>query len=419
MKIQQLTIENFRGIREMQLDFHPRLNVFAGKNGVGKTTILDALSKTLNVARLHHVTGNERQNLESKSIIPPNSIQLGAKQARIKLQLSCRGKTVSTSVSSAPEKITSDLFTHFPEAGIALPCITFDENRTMMTGLYVPNETVRNRIAETDPDIAEIISAASRYGHYFAWISSREALENNRLRRFIDKGKEFGKDHFERDHVLQLVKTTVEDITGFAGLFHDRELSEFTLRKNFGTEEDTLLFSQLSSGEQHLVSFVVAIAAFLAYNFSKAENPLAEEAVFLIDAFELHLHPSWQRELIPKLLHSFPGCQFIITTHSPQVLGNIKPESIFLLKREDDEIVCEQPDESYGMTMDRVLELVMDETARPNTEIRERIEQLFEHISRKEFDKASDLIKALKQDIPTDPEVIRAEMLLHKKELSL
>lgn len=419
MKIQQLTIENFRGIRDLQIDFHPRLNVFAGKNGVGKTTILDALSKTLNVACLNHVTGNERQALESKVIIRPDALHIGAKQARIKLQLSFRGNTVSTSVSSAPEEITSDLFTHFPEAGIVLPGVAFDENRTMMTGGYSPNETVRNRIAETDPLIAEIISAISWHGHYFAWISSREALENNRLRRFIDKGKIFGKDHFERDHVLQLVKTAVEEITGFAGLFHDRELSEFTLRKNFGAEEDTLLFSQLSSGEQHLVSFAVAIAAFLAHSFPDAENPLAEEAVFLIDALELHLHPSWQRELIPKLLRSFPKCQFIITTHSPQVLGNVKPESIFLLKREHDEIVCEQPDESYGMTMDRVLELVMDEESRPNQKIREDIESLFEHICREEFDKASELIKVLKQDIPTDPEVIRAEMLLHKNGLSL
>jgi predicted ATP-binding protein involved in virulence len=244
-------------------------------------------------------------------------------------------------------------------------------------------------------------------------------LENNQLRRFLDSGKVFGEDLFERDHVLQLVKTAVENITGFAGLFHDRELLEFTLRKSFGKDENTLLFYQLSSGEKHLIAFVIAIAVFLAQNFPDSENPLKKEAVFLIDAIELHLHPSWQREIIPKLLHSFPNCQFIMTTHSPQVLGNIKPESIFLLKREDDEVVCEQPDESYGMSMDRVLELVMDEESRPNKKVREHIENLFEHISRGELDKASDLIKTLKQDIPTDPDVIRAEMLLHRKGLSL
>lgn len=393
MKIQRLEIENFCGIRELEINFHPRLNVFAGKNGVGKTTILNALSKTLNVARLNHVTGNERQNLESNAIIYPDDILLGAKEADIKLQLLFKNKTVNTSSSSNPEKITSNLFKHFPEAATYLSYRIFSEDRT-----------------------TEKITSSS---YYFNWISEREALENNQIRRFIDSGKVFGKDYFQRDQTLQLIKTAVENITGFAGLFHDRECNEFTLRKNFGTEENTLLFYQLSSGEKHLIAFVVALTVFLAQCFPEAENPLQEEAVFLIDALELHLHPSWQREIIPKLLHSFPNCQFIITTHSPQVLGNVKPESVFLLKREENNIICEQPDESYGMTMDRLLELVMEAQSRPNREVQERIESLLEHISRKEFDKASGLVKMLKEDIPTDPEVIRAEMLLHKNGLSL
>ncbi|HHC25635.1 MAG TPA: DUF2813 domain-containing protein, partial [Desulfobacterales bacterium] len=53
MRVQRLHIENFRGIREMRIDFHPQLNVFAGKNGIGKTTILNALEKTLDIAHLN------------------------------------------------------------------------------------------------------------------------------------------------------------------------------------------------------------------------------------------------------------------------------------------------------------------------------------------------------------------------------
>lgn len=419
MKIQRLEIESFRGIREMVIDFHPQLNVFAGKNGVGKSTIIDALSKTLNVARLNHVTGNERHNLESNAIIYPEHIQFGSRKANINLRLFFENKTISTSASSNPEKISSDLFTYFPEADTYLPYRKFTEDRTTITGTWVPTEKIRNRIAEVDPWIRDFIDSASNYSYCFNWISEREALENNQIRRFIDSGKVFGKDHFERDQTLQLIKTAVENITGFSGLFHDRELYEFTLRKNFGAEENALLFYQLSSGEKHLIAFVVALAVFLAQSFPEADNPLHGKAIFLIDAIELHLHPSWQREIIPKLLRSFPNCQFIITTHSPQVLGNVKPESVFLLKREENNIICEQPDESYGMTMDRLLELVMEEQSRPNKEVQERIESLLEHISRKEFDKASDLIRMLKEDIPTDPEVIRAEMLLHKNGLSL
>ncbi|MCI5147525.1 MAG: hypothetical protein D3923_18820, partial [Candidatus Electrothrix sp. AR3] len=264
-----------------------------------------------------------------------------------------------------------------------------------------------------------IVDDTTYYGHYFNWISEQESKENSRLRRFIDSGKVFGKDPFEKDTVLQAVKTVIGEITDFTGLFHDRERYGFTLEKNIGNETNTLFFSQLSSGEQHLVAFAAAMAVFLVASFPEAENPLQAEAVFMIDALELHLHPSWQRELIPKLLHSFPNCQFIITTHSPQVLGNVRPESIFILKREGNEIISEQPDESYGMTMDRLLELVMDEESRPNKEIREQITTLFEHLSRDEFEQALELVKILKKDIPNDPAMIRAEILLYKHGLSI
>ena len=47
------------------------------------------------------------------------------------------------------------------------------------------------------------------------------------------------------------------------------------------------------------------------------------DALVLIDEIELHLHPRWQRSVIPNLEKTFPNCQFIVTTHSPQVLDSV------------------------------------------------------------------------------------------------
>jgi predicted ATP-binding protein involved in virulence len=404
MKIKRLDIENFRGIRKMRIDFHPQLNVFAGKNGAGKTTVLNALGRAIEIAYLNHVTGNERQALESRLVINPGYIRVGEKNACIKLQFSLRGKEIGTTVSSNPEDMTSDLIFHFPEAGIRLPSQYFLEER----------------FAFSDASLTErSLPYTTRFGWAFAWISEREDLENSRLRKFIDSGKEFGKDHFEKDGTLQSVKNAVAEITGFAGLFNDREKKGFTLRKRLGIVEEVFFFSQLSYGEQHLVAFAATIAVFLADSFPEAENPLHGEAVIMADAIEFHLHPSWQREIIPRLLAAFPNCQFIVTTHSPQVLGNVKPESVFILKETDAGVICEKPDESYGMTMDRLLELVMDDESRSAEAVRKQLEKLFEHISRKEFDKALDIVTSLKTAIPTDPDLIRAEMMLHRKGMGL
>jgi len=121
MRVQRLDIENFRGIREMRIDFHPRLNLFVGKNGAGKTTIFNALGKAIQVAHLNHVTGNERQELESRTIVHSHDIRIGAEQSRISLQFSLRGKPIRTTASSRPKEMSSDLDSNFPGAGIRIP----------------------------------------------------------------------------------------------------------------------------------------------------------------------------------------------------------------------------------------------------------------------------------------------------------
>ncbi len=415
MILQRLEIENFRGVREMRIDLHPRLNVFAGKNGTGKTTILDAIGKAIDIATLNHVTGNERQSLESGAIISPHDIRVGAERGCIRLQFSLDGKQINTVVSGKPEEMASDLNSHFPRAGIRLPRGVFSEDRATFTGVGAPGEQIKNPVPGPGWEMGPAAQQPTRCGSSFAWISEREAVENNRLRKFIDSGKEFGKDPFEKDKNLQRVKNVIADITGFAGMFDDREKQGFTVRKSIGDGEEVFLFSQLSSGERSLVSFVAEIAVFLAVNFPEADNPLHGAAVFMVDAIELHLHPSWQREITPELLAAFPNCQFIITTHSPQVLGNVQAESVFILKRMGDDIIYEKPDESRGMTIDRLLELVMEDVSRPAESIREKLEILFERISRKEFEKALGIVKFLKKEIPTDPDLIQAEMLLHGK----
>jgi predicted ATP-binding protein involved in virulence len=60
-------------------------------------------------------------------------------------------------------------------------------------------------------------------------------------------------------------------------------------------------------------------------------KPRQMRAIVLIDEVELHLHPTWQRKILPWLLKAFPHCQFVVTTHSPQVIGDIKAEYIRVL----------------------------------------------------------------------------------------
>ncbi|MEO5914085.1 MAG: AAA family ATPase [Luteolibacter sp.] len=77
--------------------------------------------------------------------------------------------------------------------------------------------------------------------------------------------------------------------------------------------------SQLSDGEQRLFSLFVDIARQLLLQ-SPHNGIGAGEAIVLIDEIDVHLHPKWQRKIVPALEDLFRNCQFVATTHSPFVI---------------------------------------------------------------------------------------------------
>lgn len=102
-------------------------------------------------------------------------------------------------------------------------------------------------------------------------------------------------------------------------------------------------------------------------------------AILLIDEIENHLHPTWQRRVIPALLEHFPGLQIFATTHSPFVVAGLKAGQVHVLKRDENGVVTASTNEQdvVGWTMDEVLRTLMgvedptdDDTAQAASELR-------------------------------------------------
>ena len=83
--------------------------------------------------------------------------------------------------------------------------------------------------------------------------------------------------------------------------------------------------------------------------------------VLLIDEIENHLHPTWQRRVIPALLEHFPGLQIFATTHSPFVVAGLKTGQVHLLKRDEGGRVTPTPntEDIIGWTADEILRTMM------------------------------------------------------------
>ena len=180
-----------------------------------------------------------------------------------------------------------------------------------------------------------------------------------------------------------------------------------------------LSVNQLSDGERNLLALVGDIARRLSLLNLKgdADAILAGHGVVLIDEIELHLHPKWQREVISKLETTFPNCQFIVTTHSPQVLSHAHEENVWILRlNEKGEVEAARPQASYGLDTNRVLEEIMDVPERPQ-EAKDQLEHLFRLLSAKDRGRAESEISAISEKYGDLPELTQARALLRRQEL--
>ena len=156
---------------------------------------------------------------------------------------------------------------------------------------------------------------------------------------------------------------------------------------------------QLSDGERGLFAIVLDLARRLSQANPKLADPVKQgAAIVLIDELDLHLHPRWQRTIVEQLTTTFPNCQFITTTHSPQIVAAVEPEHVLLLSGAG----VFRPDRSFGMDSNWILRHLMEADDRP-LDAADRIKSIEALINNAEFKKARTAIATAKQhglDLP-------------------
>jgi predicted ATP-binding protein involved in virulence len=130
--------------------------------------------------------------------------------------------------------------------------------------------------------------------------------------------------------------------------------------------------------------------------------------IVMIDELDQHLHPKWQRRVIRDLKTTFPSLQFIATTHSPQLVGEVRPEEIRLLDGGE----TTTPPRSFGIDSSRVLEEVMGASSRDDS-VGDLLKHLFRSIDDEDFNAARSLLAGAEAKLGSgDPEVTRARALM-------
>ena len=105
----------------------------------------------------------------------------------------------------------------------------------------------------------------------------------------------------------------------------------------------------LSQGYQSTFAWIADLLGHAFLDEDGQVDPKTLEGIVLLDEIDLHLHPTWQRRLVPILRQVFPRLQFIVTTHSPLVLTGFEADEIIGLRLEDGVVVQQTFSEQPGL----------------------------------------------------------------------
>ena len=411
MILKSLTLTNFRGIRDLRLEFSEKVNLLAGINGAGKTAILDCAA-----IMLSRLVGRIRSTYGTGRFFSEYDITNGMSETRISVETVFKDDLVTWSVTKTRRGRKRQSITGLEEVKTVVDFIQMrlaeDEFFGVPIAVYYPTTRavvdIPLRIRKTHPfdQLSAYDQALSgnwrSFRIFFEWFRDREDLENERR---LESAK-------FRDRELQAVRTAVNRfLPNLGGLRIRRAPLRMVVDKN-GEE---LRVDQLSDGEKCTLAMVGDLARRMAIANPARPDPLASEGVVLIDEVDLHLHPGWQRHVVSALEETFPNCQFLVSTHSPQIVSHVAPERIWLLQRTKSGVSASRPSDSFGQTSGRILEDIMGVPERPR-EIKERLSRLFLAIEREELQTAKELVSDLTGTIGEDPDLVKARMRIRRKE---
>ena len=406
----RLKLANLRVIKAAEFRFQPGVNLIVGVNGVGKTSVLDALRVCLSAVVKQ--TNRLRSRVESFS---NSDIRIGTDALTVECGVRSGDREYGYVVhkprtTSAPQKKKAGMpreqvhntpkkaeFVGYPP----VPATGGDPGGRPLAVLFSTNRAVASEQAPAKSVAAGGIPGAFsdafanrdlRLGEFAAWMKVQEVLRGERP---------------AAAHALVACEEAVKRfLPGYGNLRQeDGRRPQLWIDRN----STPIPVRQLSDGERGSLALVLDLTRRLAQANPELEKPASEaEAVVLIDEIDLHLHPTWQRQIVHNLQITFPRCQFIATTHSPQVIGEVPHERIQIIAPGQ----VHSPPYSFGVDSSRVLEEIME--ADPRTkDVWKLLREISEQIGRQKFDRSRELLDTLVDRLGEgDPEVTRLRTLL-------
>lgn len=406
-RLRELRVENYRCFEELNFPLEEDSTVLFAENGGGKTALLTALAMGLAVfqkgspkaLKLDARRDPRMRTLDEKgprepegpctvtwgaSVGETESIEWSTTVQPASGRTTKRHKPILEAIEKV--RVPGDRWPLFAWYGV--------DRMTRGRGRQRPGERTRDRweaySSSLDPNLDD--------GPLLQWLQDEMLGDVARNRqgepeRFFDKA---------------VMEATVRATPGVANAWYDPVEQSPVVRFDDG---HVAPWSELSDGYHVFIGLVADIArrAVMLNEIDGADAPARMEGVVLIDELDLHLHPRWQRVALPSLQSAFPRLQFIVTTHSPQVLSSAENRQV---RRLFDGKLQEHDVFVQGRDSNAILRELMHTDDRDEEGAR-ALRELYEAIDREDRSQADRLYaELLARWGDRDPELIRAKGLM-------
>lgn len=348
MRIDHLSLKNFRGFESFEVALNPHFSLIVGENGSGKSSVLEAVTVAMGAFLLgiKDIPNNDKRHIEpeeihlrktSFSIERQYPVFVKAKgevnNAQIEWGRDLKEESGRTNTSSAKKikVVASSLDAEIRKGSSkALPVLVYYSTGRLWKD-FVERARKRDGEMEEEPDMKREVP--SRFRGY------RNCLQATSAFRLFLKwyhGKEIAAlQKTGTDDVLQAVKTAVtRALPGCKNIYYELDPDrEQTLMIEF-EDGRTLPFGVLSDGTRNILALVADLAyrcVTLNPQFG-AEATLKTAGIVVIDELDLHLHPEWQKRIVMVLREIFPKVQFVASSHSPFLIQEMSAGELIKLQ---------------------------------------------------------------------------------------
>ena len=357
MRLKSLHLKNFRCFSDLTVNFDPKMTVIIAENGKGKTAVLDAIATGF--GRYLTKLGKKGQTLKQFDIQVLSQERL-APYAALTIEIE------KTSAHEPDALVWSLSLKHNPASSIDTPLAgtkSIDAFATQLlqkqeSGLTPPfplvvyygtnrgilGEVQRRRNFKKKFTPLDALDGAleptARFKAAFEWFNAMEDEE----RREKEKRKDFSYRLPQLEYVRSAIERALTHLpaegvfgAGASPVLFSNPRTEtrplrFVIDQHTSEGQRTLRINQLSDGYRIMLGLVMDLARRQAEAFSFSPQIVAGfgawPTIVLIDEVDLHLHPRWQQVVLLQLQNIFSSTQFIVTTHSPQVLTSVEATCI-------------------------------------------------------------------------------------------